>query len=598
MAVDSRILSRAGIALAGAALGALAGQLVVPARSAEAPTPPSRRGPCTACVARPRSSLYLASGGRLTTADLRAATAAGINISDAVVSTVVMKGLRVRRDGESYTADIQLFGPVRQIVGQPVQHTFFVSLHPPSGPPTVVALGPDGTGAVSRVEAQRVSPAGTTGARLEGDRVILPVPASLGVGPDWEVQAHAMLVSDLQALLPQAVGAVPDAPSGTITRQGFEGLHHHTSRVPVGELTGERRGPDIALPRRGEPLVESRYVPWLAADLPAGTGLVSARFEGKDERLVAVLTFNGAPRPRASLADQGAELEFVTDPTRPDDVLRVFFDARAATAKLFEVRGDDPARPTELRDLAVEVRGRDARLALGRLPRDLRRRMGLLPGASGAAAPAMQLVSSPSPTEPAPVQVHLGASEGVAAGSGGTNGAFVQSADVPVAPMLPVGGHEGTGPVGPVGGAVAGAGVATAGAAVARRRYWPRRCHTSFGFSVTVRVWTTREYRPWNKASVEAEARAWVQRHLEEELAQARRDVDARARSLTCASPCARREIRRSDPPTYDFRYYERDFPAADALQCNGSASVGVQVLCVPPHAGDPTEAEAAGSGG
>ena len=170
-----------------------------------------------------------------------------------------------------------------------VRYTVDLVLQPPSGVPAMVTLQPDGTTVVTRSGA----PAGTSKTVIVGTRLIMSVPASLGVAADWTVQAVIRLQGD-QPL--NTAGGSTKLPAT---------LSVATEPAMVGVMTGDNA--TGAEPLAGSAVLRTTQAGVQAADtqqLPAGGRPVSLRLEQGAKGIVAVVTLDSPPKPATTIAGQ------------------------------------------------------------------------------------------------------------------------------------------------------------------------------------------------------------------------------------------------------------------------------------------------------
>ena len=174
-----------------------------------------------------------------------------------------------------YTAVLRYRVPIVQLHswrGIPVRMTQTVVLRPPNGTPAqAVQIQADGETAVGTEAAGAFTPTGTGQGIIAGNVVVIGVPASLGVTPDWTVQA--------------LVEVVADTPFQR--NHPTNGFAAGTSIVPVGYLTGEASSSGgvaadavTALTSTGTP----------STALAEGVRVTATRIEGDGASRVVVVT--------------------------------------------------------------------------------------------------------------------------------------------------------------------------------------------------------------------------------------------------------------------------------------------------------------------
>jgi len=168
----------------------------------------------------------------------------------------------------------------------PVRYTVDLILQPPGGGPATVSLRADGTTVVTRSGAQ----VATSTTVFVGTRLIMAVPASVGVARDWTVQAVIQLAGD------QPLNSAAGAQKLPAT------LFVSTEPAVVGVLSGDDGGAPEPFASRA--LLRSLQVGVQAPDtepLPSGARPESMRIEQGAKGLVVVVTMDSPPKPATTV---------------------------------------------------------------------------------------------------------------------------------------------------------------------------------------------------------------------------------------------------------------------------------------------------------
>ena len=190
------------------------------------------------------------------------------------------------RDGGGYSAVLRYRVPIVQLHvwrETAVRMTQTVVLRPPSGQTQAVQIQADGTTAVGTYGADRkFAPTGGSDGRIVGNVAVIHVPSSVGVTPDWTVQA--------------IVEVTADAPFHTF--RPATGYVAGTSIVPVGLLTGETQATPAATAGIADALTTLAPAPLPGADKPNppdGVRVTGVRVEGTGTDQAVVVTTAGSP---------------------------------------------------------------------------------------------------------------------------------------------------------------------------------------------------------------------------------------------------------------------------------------------------------------
>ncbi len=174
-----------------------------------------------------------------------------------------------------YAAVLRYRVPIVQLHswrGIPVRMTQTVVLRPPGGAPAqAVQIQADGETAVGTEAAGAFTPTGPGQGIIAGNVVVMGVPASLGVTPDWTVQA--------------LVEVVADTPFQR--NHPTNGFAAGTSIVPVGYLTGETSSSGAVATDAVTALAPSAGP---SPAFPDGTRVTATRVEGDRASRVVVVT--------------------------------------------------------------------------------------------------------------------------------------------------------------------------------------------------------------------------------------------------------------------------------------------------------------------
>ncbi len=182
----------------------------------------------------------------------------------------------VRDPAGGYAAVLRYRVPIVQLHswrGTPVRMTQTVVLRPPGGAPAqAVQIQADGQTAVGTESAGAFTPTGPGQGTIAGNVVLMGVPASLGVTPDWTVQA--------------VVEVLADTPFQR--NHPTNGFAAGTSIVPVGYLTGQTASSG-GVAADAVTTLASAATP--ATPFPEGTRVTATRVEGDGaSRVVDVTT--------------------------------------------------------------------------------------------------------------------------------------------------------------------------------------------------------------------------------------------------------------------------------------------------------------------
>ena len=268
-------------------------------------------------------------------------------------SEVDLRELRLTRtDGRGYQARLDFAGPFQHRRDEGRQHVVFASLQPPQGARMRVALLPDGTGALQRADGDRFVTVAPLQPVVDGGSVTLPVPASTGVTPAWEVQGHVLLF---------------DGPSG---------YHAHTPQVSVAALAGS--GADVPFAATAGLIEGGAPVLWRPGHpLPGAARPVRLRVEPRGDRVAAIVAMAAPPGVLITVEVARQEVRLAFGPDGPT----VTWDARTRTVT--------PA------DVTAEVSGSDLVFSLPAPGRAGRRAMAQAAVAAGAVAGASDSLTAP-----------------------------------------------------------------------------------------------------------------------------------------------------------------------------------------------------------
>jgi hypothetical protein len=106
-------------------------------------------------------------------------------------------------------------------------------------------------------------------------------------------------------------------------------------------------------------------------------------------------------------------------------------------------------------------------------------------------------------------------------------------------------------------------------------------CHRVYGYSITVRVWTSRHHGLLALSSEEGareDAQEWVAQQMPSQVADAVASIDRWAKDITCAPPCERHEQRTVTPIQYTFRDV-----TDSVVECTGRYDIDDTIVCEEP---------------
>ena len=223
-----------------------------------------------------------------------------------------------------------------------VRQTMTVLVSAPSGAVDAVRLQPDGSAVTGTMVSGGFVPSGPGRALVAGNDVVFDLPASMGVKPDWTVQA----IVEVQA----------DEPLHK--NRPATGYAAGTSVVPVGLLTG------AASPPAGWAVADAITALTSPGSGPAGVaGMrpVAIRVEGSGADLAAVVTLDG-PVSKIALTS-GPDIEVDVAPAgfaTLDHPVRVMWHPGSVPPQAI-VSIDT----TIIGEVPVSVSGSEVRFALG-----------------------------------------------------------------------------------------------------------------------------------------------------------------------------------------------------------------------------------------
>jgi len=106
-------------------------------------------------------------------------------------------------------------------------------------------------------------------------------------------------------------------------------------------------------------------------------------------------------------------------------------------------------------------------------------------------------------------------------------------------------------------------------------------CHRVYGYSITVRIWTSRAHGLLALTTEEGareEAQAWVAQQMPAQVADAMASIDNWAKDHTCTPPCERHEQRTVKPVEYTFREV-----TDGVVECTGRYDIDDTIVCEEP---------------
>lgn len=232
----------------------------------------------------------------------------GEAINNGQISGLAVTGIPANQDlraatltkaANGYLANLWFGAPLHLSRGLIISVEYFS----PSGAQVLTALTADGKAVAERDTSKGLTDAVTVAPVVSGDHVILPMPASFGVGPDWDMQANIV------------------QPNGPGT-----GFHKHTRLLNVGALSGELTGGlrfgQTAFAIDGNGVHPGQRV---AFPGPPGARPQSQHLEAGGNRLSLVINFAGLFAPLDKLNGQ---------PVR-QDVTVTFLPSPGASAAFF-----------------------------------------------------------------------------------------------------------------------------------------------------------------------------------------------------------------------------------------------------------------------
>ena len=230
---------------------------------------------------------------------------------------------------------------------KPISHVVFISLRPPSGNEVQVQMLPGGKGQIQEVSNGKLVTTGAVTPSVENGHVVLPLPGSLHAKPEWEIQAHVIML--------EADGS---------------GFHKHSRPASMGSLTGEGPAREMTFPASGVVIHNGRYLYWKHADLPPEARPIAFQLDRSVGKLFGVLTLAAPFKPVASIggkavADQGAQIAFFTDPQAKGGYV-LFWDALGKQAIVADAT--NPQNPKSLGQAPFTVSGSKVRFDLGLIP--------------------------------------------------------------------------------------------------------------------------------------------------------------------------------------------------------------------------------------
>jgi len=107
-------------------------------------------------------------------------------------------------------------------------------------------------------------------------------------------------------------------------------------------------------------------------------------------------------------------------------------------------------------------------------------------------------------------------------------------------------------------------------------------CHRVYGYSITVRVWTSRSHGLLALTTEEGareDAQEWVAQQMPSQVADAVATIDNWAKDITCAPPCERHEQRTVRPVEYTFRDV-----TDTVVECTGRYDIDDTIVCEEPQ--------------
>jgi hypothetical protein len=232
----------------------------------------------------------------------------GEAISNGQVSGLAVTGIPANQDlraatltkaANGYEANLWFGAPLRLTRGLIVSVEYFS----PSGDQVLSALTADGKAVAERDTSKGLTDVVFVVPVVSGDHVMLPMPASFGVGPDWDLQANVVQ---------------SNSPGS--------GFHKHTRLVNVGALSGELTG-GLRFGRTAFAIDSNGVHPGqrVAFPGPAGARPQSEHLVAGGNRLSLVVDFAGPFAPLDRLNGQ---------PVR-QDVTITFLPTPGASAAFF-----------------------------------------------------------------------------------------------------------------------------------------------------------------------------------------------------------------------------------------------------------------------
>jgi len=330
-------MGRAGLvarSASGLAVAGLAFLYAAPAAAASSWPPGGRMDVNSGSVA------YLIQGGQLT-----------LGTTQAQPPELKMRTFTLRRQGSGYTATFTFENAFQQPTSNlsgPVDYAVLLKLMPPG-------LSPTFSGLLTNVDHRAlagalgstpgVAPAGAV--TIAGNAVTYRVPAALGVGADWDVQAGVYWV--------EASGS---------------GYYSLMLAANVAGLSGEAPQGAVTYARGAIPISRGQVDLTRLVATPPGAHLDRLRLVRSAGRVSAVASFAGPVAKLATINGQPTTQQFVNlalvpDPLDTSHQYAFFYDVLKGTLTGQEFKGSSA---TNLPPIKVTVSGREVSFDLGPAP--------------------------------------------------------------------------------------------------------------------------------------------------------------------------------------------------------------------------------------
>lgn len=219
--------------------------------------------------------------------------------------------------------------------------TVLVSLLPPGNPSYAISLGPGGDRAIRIDGNGQSSELSSVQPATAGSVITIPVPSSIPMAPDWDVQATVFAAN----------------ASG-------HGFHAHTYPASVSALIPADRGTPLPLSGRAVAVVSGVGEPWRPAQMPESMRPSSFQLGRSPKGLVALVDMAGASAMPAEWSGRPVKNETVSVAAQLQDgsTELILWDARTGRAVAVDSVHREP------RTADVTKSGRELRFDLNSLP--------------------------------------------------------------------------------------------------------------------------------------------------------------------------------------------------------------------------------------